>query len=92
MRSRNVPASVCKGNRYLNLSLLHPGDVILTFPAGLLYETWESFCIRMAIGGRYSHAILVLQPTIWYESEDQGVGPSIIPVDRVETIMAKSAS
>jgi hypothetical protein len=74
----------CPGDQYLNLSLLEPGDVILTFPPGKPQDVWESMGIAMATGGHYSHAILVLSPTIWFESEDYGVGPSYVLVDRVE--------
>jgi hypothetical protein len=71
----------CREDRYLNLSRLRPGDVILTFPSGLPVE---SAAIKLLCGGQYSHAILVLKPTVWYESEDYGVGKTLIFPDRVE--------
>lgn len=79
---RSVSSSArCRDDRYLNLSLLRPGDVILTFPSGLPVE---SAAIKILCGGQYSHAILVLKPTVWYESEDNGVGKTLIFPDRVE--------
>jgi hypothetical protein len=68
-------------DRCLNLWALQPGDVILTFPkrAG-----WESHLITFVCGGPFSHAILVMNKWMWYESEDNGVGPTIISIDRIE--------
>jgi len=63
---------------------LRPGDVILTYPAGMPWDVWESYAITKACGGPYSHAILVLRPTLWFESEDQGVGQTLVRVDRIE--------
>jgi len=70
--------------RFINLSLLKPGDVILTYPAGSLAETWESAGIVLSTGGPYSHAILVIEPMRWYESGDEGVGPFLVTFDRIE--------
>lgn len=75
---------MCSG-KYLNLSLLKSGDVILTFPKGRFSLTWQSHAIRLVTHGLYSHAILVIAPTLWYESEDSGVGPTFVAVDRIES-------
>jgi len=80
-KSQSTEKSECPGNAYLDLSLLQTGDVILTFPPG---DPLDATGIALATRGEYSHAILVLSPTIWFESEDFGVGPTYVAADRIE--------
>jgi hypothetical protein len=68
-----------KGSLFLNCSALRPGDVLLTRGSGRI-----SNAIAVASGGRYSHAVLVVQPPQLFESDDIGVGYSCPRIDRVE--------
>src|SRR5207244_247524 len=72
------PCSVSQLRKNLLLSNLRPGDVILTRPSGF---ATESKMITVAVGGPFSHAALVIAPTVWFESDDHGIGVTYVRVD-----------
>jgi hypothetical protein len=58
--------------RFLNLSLLRPGDVVLSTSGRS-----KSRGVAYLSGGPYSHAALVLQDIVWFESVARGIDLSI---------------
>lgn len=67
------------GDLYLNTSLLRPGDVLLTRG-----RVKESHWIARLTWGPFSHAALVVNGSVLFESDDLGVGYTALHVDRVE--------
>src|SRR5580698_1942677 len=64
---------------FLDVSMLRAGDVILTAKEG-----FEPELIQTVTGGNYSHAVLVIAPCLWFESEDEGVGNTGVQLDHCE--------
>lgn len=82
--SKKVDASA---KRFLRLGLLEPGDVILTRP-----EHWISRKIAKKTGGEYSHAALVYDGWLWFESRADGIGFTVrLPTD-LEVEQGEAAS
>jgi len=65
---------------YLNTRELKPGDVLLTRGPGKK----PSKVIATATGGPYSHAALIVNFASMFESEDMGVGYTLLRIHRVE--------
>ena len=57
-----------KKTRWIALDVLQPGDIVLTGS-----RESASTLIQIATGSRYSHAALIVDPLLWFESVQQGV-------------------
>jgi hypothetical protein len=55
--------------RYIDLTKLRPGDLIFTMDFH-----WKSFFIAGATASRLSHAVVVVYPDIWFETDGRGSG------------------
>jgi len=79
------------GDLYLNCSMsplqdptsIRPGDVLLTSS-----REKESWWIAQATGGPYSHAALVVNSSLLFESDGMGVGYTQLGIDRMERTAA----
>jgi hypothetical protein len=59
--------------RAINLTKLRPGDFIFT-----LNNHWKSFGIAAGTFGCFSHAIVVVYPDVWFETDSRGSGYRVI--------------
>lgn len=72
-----------KNRNYLDLCMLNPGDIILTAE-----YTFTSWVIRSAqlmrwLSCRYSHAILVIHPSLFYDANKTGVSFSVKKINPI---------
>ena len=60
----------------LALDRLQVGDVVISGS-----RTWKSAGIQLSTGSVFSHAAIVLDPLLWFESITQGIGYKVIKPD-----------